>query len=332
MKKSDYTVNDFVVNEYFQSWVLNPDEEAEQFWKAWMQDNPGHEKIMEEARDTVLLLEFTNDKTANKDLLDVWKRIRRSAQLPSSQTSKASPRPVYWKVAAVLLGLIVFTALIYLYNIQTGTVLYSSRYGEIKHFVLPDSSKVVLNGNSQLRLPRNSWQASGKREVFLEGEAFFEVKHVDNNGEALKFVVHTEELDVEVLGTAFNVSSRHKETAVILNSGKVRINIPQASDTTQLLMKPGDFVKYNKASDKASVQYVETPDLLSSWKDNLLIFNETPLIEISNVLKDTYGLEIIFPHDSLAQKRFRGTFLADDINILKEALTETYDIKIIESN
>lgn len=332
MKHSNYSVNDFVADEYFQSWVLNPDAESDLFWKAWLEKHPEHAPLIAEARDTVLLLGFTEDKKANTDLIDVWKRIRRNATLPSSEAARRAQRLRYWRVAAVFLGLIACTALIYLYNSQSNTILYAAGYGEIRHVVLPDSSRVVLNGNSQLRMSGDSWKDADKREVFLEGEAFFEVRHIDNEAGALKFIVHTEELDVEVLGTAFNVSSRHKETSVILNSGKVRINIPQAMDTTQLLMSPGDLVKYNKAMDSTSVHRVESPDLLTSWKNNLLIFNETPLVEISNILKDTYGLEIIFPDDSLKQKRFRGTFFADDINILKEALTETYNIEIVRGN
>ena len=332
MKKSHFTVKDFVENEDFQSWVLNPNAESEDHWNTWLKEHPGHDELVAEAREIILLLGFSDDPLANRDFIDVWRKIRQDVQLTEADSAQSRRTAWYWRAAAVLVGLAMLTAGYLLYTQSTRTVIYSSGYGEIKHVVLPDNSKVTLNGNSELRLSKSLWNASADREVFLEGEAFFEVTHIETQGQAKKFLVRTSELDVEVLGTAFNVNSRHQETEVILNSGKVQLSIPQTTDTTRLLMAPGDLVTFNKLVGNTVVSKTESPDRLTAWRSNKLIFDGTPLIEIAEILNDTYGLEVKFPSDSLKEKRFKGTFLADDINILRVALTQTYNVEIVDNN
>ncbi len=329
MKNSRFSTRDFVLDKHFQAWVLNPDDEKDQYWRTWMTENPGHDEIIAEARNTVLLLGFTNDPEANEDFVEVWKKVRQDTIAPASANVKPRWSSFYYKAAAVFVGALVLAG--YLLYLQQDITVYSSAYGEIKEITLPDGSQVTLNGNSRLSLS-DSWRSSGSREVFLEGEAFFDIEHIKDQGAAKKFTVHTNELEVEVLGTTFNVTSRREETEVVLNTGKVRLYIPQDTDTAEVMMVPGDLVAFDRQKGTAVVQRVNDPNLLSSWKDNQLIFESTPLFEISQILGDAYGLEIEFPNDSVKQKRFRGIFQANDIEILKQALTQTYNIKIIEKN
>lgn len=326
MKDNQFTVKDLVLNQHFQAWVLKPNAQTEEYWQTWLKENPQHSELLAEARETILLLGFTDDGEANADFVEVWSEIRHDVK-PSSNNSGLN-----WRVAAVFIGLLALVSGYFLRSSQTDTITYSSGYGEIKHIVLPDSSRATLNGNTQLYISKSGWNTTSDREVFLEGEAFFEVKHINNNGKANKFLVHTNELDVEVLGTEFSVTSRHQETQVVLNSGKVQLQIPQNSDTSKLIMSPGDLVVFNKQIGNAVVEQTKSPDQLNSWRRNQLVFDGTTLSEISDILKDTYGLEIKFSSESLRKKRFRGTFIADDIDILKEALTQTYEIQIVDSN
>src|ERR1700727_3570645 len=76
-------------------------------------------------------------------------------------------------------------------------------YGEIKNILLPDSSVVILNANSSMRIPQQ-WTESGGRQVWLEGEAYFQVQKKPST--AQKFVVHTRQGDVEVLGPGFTAN------------------------------------------------------------------------------------------------------------------------------
>ena len=92
--------------------------------------------------------------------------------------------------------------------------LYQTAYGEIKTFTLSDGSRVTLNANSVLKVPRFGF-GTGPREVFLTGEAEFSVQHLSTDQ---RFIVRTpDQLEVEVLGTEFVVYSRSKGSKVVLN-------------------------------------------------------------------------------------------------------------------
>ncbi len=325
MKNENQIVKDLVLDENFQSWVLHPNDKTNAYWNRWLKNHPQCEGQIQEARDIVLLLQFTEDTTANQDLVDVWSKIKRDV---NSQPLNLN---LVWRLTAVFAVLAMLVPGYFLFFNHTDILKYSSEYGEIKNITLPDGSEVTLNGNTQLLLYKSDWQESINREVFLEGEAFFEVKHITDLGTPRKFMVHTNELDIEVLGTTFNVTSRHEETKVLLNTGKVQLKLPENADVSEFMMNPGDLVTFNKKKGNAVVDYAESPEMLTQWRNNQLIFDGTTLSEISQILKDTYGLEIRFSDDSLKEKKFRGTFLTDDIDILKEVLTQTYNIKIIEN-
>src|SRR6185437_3682694 len=112
------------------------------------------------------------------------------------------------RVLAVAASLTAVAFGIWWIGARTGHLQYSeirTGYGEIKSVLLPDSSVVTLNANSKLRIPEQWTEASG-RQVWLEGEAYFAVQKKAATAE--KFVVHTTEVDVEVLGTKFNVNAR----------------------------------------------------------------------------------------------------------------------------
>ena len=122
------------------------------------------------------------------------------------------------KIAAV----IAITIGLAWYNRDTiNYISYKTSYGEIKTFKLADGSKVKLNGNSVLTLSRWNF-GDKKREVFLKGDASFDVEHLKNHQ---KFIVNTpENFIVEVLGTEFTMSARKFGSKVVLTNGKVKLH------------------------------------------------------------------------------------------------------------
>ena len=120
--------------------------------------------------------------------------------------------------------------------------IYSTNFGQIQRLVLPDGSKVVLNANSTLRVPRFGFGET-TREVYMTGEADFSITHTANHQ---KFIVHTaKNFDVEVLGTEFNVYARPRRSRVVLNKGKVKLHYLKGSETDQIVMHPGDLVTFD---------------------------------------------------------------------------------------
>lgn len=166
-------------------------------------------------------------------------RIRTFIQRPPVEIKRRQivPRQLL-RVAAVFLAVAIVGGLLFLsLHEHENPICICTAYGKTERITLPDQSVVLLNANSVLSY-NDKWTDNKTREVWLAGEAYFEVKKSDARGNA-KFVVHTDQLSVEVLGTEFNVNNRRGKTQVVLNAGKVRLT----SDTTlekEIIMAPGE--------------------------------------------------------------------------------------------
>jgi ferric-dicitrate binding protein FerR (iron transport regulator) len=198
-------------------------------------------------------------------------------------------------------------------------VLIASEFGEKIQVTLPDGSIVVLNGNSTLRYSK--WKADEDRFVWLDGEAYFSVKHTENHN---RFIVNSpDSLRVEVLGTKFTVNNHTGETNVVLREGKVRLE--KASHT--FVMKPNEMARYSRVS-KTFVKHEVNATQEVSWKDNILIFHDETLQSIANRLKSTHGINIIFKNKAHTSEVFNGSIPGDSVELLFEKMENLYDINV----
>ena len=137
--------------------------------------------------------------------------------------------------------------------------------------------------------------ANQTRDVWLDGEGFFRVTHQRNHE---RFVVHLpNKLNIEVLGTQFNVMARENRAKVVLNNGKIRLDVgEQAKD--KLVMQPGDLFY---ADVKAKVYYRKRVDAAaqSAWQTGKLTFDGTTLQEVAQMLEDTYGVKVVIADPEL---------------------------------
>jgi transmembrane sensor len=205
--------------------------------------------------------------------------------------------------------------------------------GEMRRIILPDSSLVVLNANSTASIPQN-WTDKGDRQLWLTGEAYFEVKKKPSTKQ--KFVVHTSDIDIEVLGTRFNVNTRHDQSVVSLEEGKVQLslkgNIKEVVEAKQpLIMKPGEVAIVN-ADNKVSINQDKVVSYYSGWSRHEYHFDNTPLSEIARIIKDTYGYTMKAEDNSLFQKKISGDLRAANIEELIKVLEVTFKIKMIIEN
>ena len=228
--------------------------------------------------------------------------------------------PFLYKVAASILVVIAVSFWWYsssnrLHEVRTG-------FGEQRIVMLPDQSKVILNGNSVLRyLP--DWDENTSREVWIEGEGFFSVIHTRNHR---KFIVHgVNELNVEVLGTKFNVNTRHCSSEVMLTEGKVKLELAGADNKQPLFLKPGELAT---VTDKELTSQSVNKQRYTSWLENKLFFERTPLRDISGILKDTYGLNVTFSDPALETRELSGEISAATVDEILYAIGETLDLNI----
>lgn len=224
------------------------------------------------------------------------------------------------------------------YNfVFTGTTnVYNTKYAQVKNITLPDGSKVTLNANSQLKLSAD-WSAQGDRQVWLEGEAYFEVEKKLATGQ--KFIVHTKDMDVEVLGTKFNVNTRHQKAIVSLEEGKIKLSVN--GQIKQILkknykeeifeMKPGELVTVDSAKGIA-VTNVKNIDFHSGWVRNEYHFNNTSLKEIATLIKDIHGYNVMADDDKLLLQVITGDLRAANLQELINILSVTFKLKIVVKN
>ena len=332
MNYSEYQVADFATDDFFIQWVKNTTAANEAFWTGWLAQHPQKQEIIEEARLLVEMLSGDEDAMQDWELEEVWQNLneeRRNAEIPARNKARILPIK-FWQqrgtLVAAAIGIFLLVASgIFFFLQDIPAMEYATRYGEKRTIQLPDSSVVVLNANSKLTVPAK-WASSKPREVKLKGEAYFSVTHKLNQQQ---FIVHTADgLQVEVLGTEFNVSDRGSKRQVVLTSGKVRLHLAGTTKKQQVLMKPGELVTVTEKGDYT--QKTINPELYTAWKDNKLIFYQTSLREIATMLEANYGYEVIMQDSSLANQRITAYLEAGSLNDILVTLSETLDIRITQ--
>ena len=162
---------------------------------------------------------------------------------------------------------------------------------------LPDGTVVWVNPESALRFPEKF--TSNRREVFLEGEAYFEVKKDANR----PFYVHTEAGKVRVLGTAFNVcaysNDRFWQTTLV--EGSVMIN----QEEKEVLLKPNEQYQIDVRTGKAGLREV-LPELYTSWRDGKFYFKAYTFEELVEKLERWYDFKMFYMNEEIKTRRFSG--------------------------
>lgn len=231
-----------------------------------------------------------------------------------------------WSVAAgivLLLGAMAFVGSD-IWQFKT----YSTQVGERKDFTLRDGSTVSLSTNSLLKVPRWGF-GSESRDVYLVGEAFFNVKHALDNK---RFVVKTsKQFEVEVLGTEFNVVARKTGSRVILRKGKVQLNFQPVdspeSEGRKVDLKPGDVFTLD-SKNNTSLKTTTLPEIRDAWQGHLFIFDKTSLSEIMDQLREDHGIKAEFANSELADHTISGKFTAENTDELFEIIQGILNIQI----
>ena len=245
--------------------------------------------------------------------------------VPLYRTLKRYP---YKSVAAAVTGILVIAALAYRLVLYQPLTTATTAYGQTNVLTLPDGSTVHLYANSQLRYSED-WFSSDHREVWLDGEAFFKVEKKlqaqDGVQEHKKFTVHTSVLDIEVIGTRFNVRDRNQALQVVLNSGKIKLKKFQNEE--ELVMEPGDLVHVSP-SRRLKIQKVADPNLYSLWKQNELYFENQTLREIARELRDSHGVVIQFESQEIANQTFTGSTPVNNLQVLFTSIQKSFDLEL----
>lgn len=330
MTSRDFTIEELLQHPVFRQWVIERDPKAAAYWQEWLQQYPQRATDLDKAREMLLLIGGPAHAPSAADAAETWGRVLQNIDSDGARLVQMRPEHMrrWWPYAAVFAGILVMTYAVFFFFGQD-TRRYATVMGETRTLELPDHSVVRLNVNSTIRYS-GEWDNERPREVWLDGEAFFTVQHQRNNR---RFIVHTTDVDIQVVGTEFNVNTRRVKTQVVLSTGVVKLvlNKRNASGARgaqpPITMEPGDMVTYSAATEELSNKRVD-PAAYASWRSGVLSFDETPVAEVIRSLQDNLGLAIRLEDDSLGRQTYTGSIPINNIEVFFKTLERSFNVHI----
>jgi len=306
MKAKDYTtVEHFVMDSRFRDFVLDSVSEYRSYWEAYLQDYPEKILLIREAKQLVLWLERNRKESLNLELSSsetrkLWDRIYQEAAKKTPARSKAFPQGksvkrnslLRYGIAASLVFVLGFAWWINKQSssksdspltVQVEWTTNSNAPGTKSLIRLSDGSKITLNAGSEVRY-KNKFDNSS-REIFLSGEAFFEVAK-----DSLRpFIVHTGEFSTQALGTSFNIRSfEGKSTKVSLLTGVVKVS-GNHLDSAKIL-QPGEGVEITDAI--GPIKQVDLQKAIS-WTQKTISLDQAEFADVLDELSNWFGVEFL---------------------------------------
>jgi transmembrane sensor len=361
MPGNDFGVEELICNESFQEYCLGASLEHHIFWKEWMAKHPDRKEDIAEAERIVTIL---NVKQGSR--IEQLKALRsgltqqEAFQLAISLKSDISFKSVmafkeeealeqslkttrprwYFYLGSTAAAILIAINFLYFnrpsfFEKKKEPVLtwFSSGKALRKTIILKDGSVITLAKESSIRLGEGF--NSSKREIWLNGAAFFDVKH----DAAHPFVVHTTFNDIKVLGTTFNVKayrdSALMETALI--QGMVQVASKKYPGYF-VVLKPNEKLSSLNSPAKTAISKPDAEYQVSELKQNpaapvpeeiawvrkRLDIDNLPLSVIAQRLQDWYGIEIVIAGEEVKNYRYSGVFENETILKTLEALQLSY--------
>jgi ferric-dicitrate binding protein FerR (iron transport regulator) len=290
---------------------------------SWLTESNEHKQLLFELKNVYELRKGGNypDKEEIKQSLN---RLR--ARMNASGTRRLFG---FYKYAGVAAVFVLLTLGVQLFFKSGNAVVYAELDVEsgprMSRLTLSDGTKVVLNASSKFKYPDRF--EGGVREVFLDGEAFFDVAH-----DAKKpFTVRTGKQVISVQGTVFNVMDYSADDYAVttLVSGSVRVQ--PLFETKTYSLKPNQQVFLNRASSEVKLSNVQI-DTARTWVNKIYHFHDEPLAGIMQRLERFYGVKIDFADNTLRDEKYTGTFptsieIEEILKIINYANQFTYTLK-----
>ncbi|MBW6499952.1 MAG: DUF4974 domain-containing protein [Bacteroidales bacterium] len=315
-KKTDITE---VAAKYFSG---NGSPEEKEYLEKWINDSEENATYFRQLGN----IWATADADCVSDEIDTSRALTKIRKRISGDSAMRRLWFAWGKIAAVLIIPLVIWNIMKLFqkpaeDISFQQPVYSEVYatfGTRTALRLADSSLVWLNSGSSLRYPDKF--TGSHREVYLNGEAYFEVK----SEEQMPFIVRTADIAVRATGTKFNILGFNsgQVSEVTLVAGKVSVSEinNKGIDTLITHLIPDQHMVYNKSTGVVSVRDEDTYKFIS-WKDGKLIFRNEPLSEVAKKLSQVFNVDIEIQGDVLHDYRYRATFqdetLSDILKLLE---------------
>lgn len=292
---------------------------------AWLDESDGHVRELfriEELYHLGRADKLTDEKKTEKAEKQLFKRLEQE------EVKRYKVRRMYtWmRYVAMFVGIFFMSGLgyhIYQTHSEANTLVAVTARDEVKELMLPDGTKVWLNKHTTLKYPRDF--SDKTRSVYMEGEAYFEVKR----NKEKPFLVRSEAMQVRVLGTVFNMKSDKTNRSAVATLIKGEIEVKGNHDEGMIVLAPGQKAELNAVSRRLVVKQVDTG--IENWHNNQFVFEKADIFTIARTLENSYGVRIILAPDMNSTKTYSGTLMKkkgveDMLNQIKNVIPVEYKI------
>ncbi|PSL06522.1 FecR family protein [Cecembia rubra] len=315
MSRSDYTIEDFVLDPEFRLWVLTPSNSNRSLWEDFLSENPHKKEDVQKARLLVINMARKAHPWTTEKEESLWQRIEDSVSsvevkekeskvismiptLNSGKTDRGFLKSGIRKnrtlvnltflmifllgggITYVLINPLVFHPEKEIVKVEW--VVHNVPKGQKSVFILTDGTRITANAETVLKHLKNF--ETDRREIFLEGEAYFEVA----KDEKKPFSVHAGGLVTTALGTAFNIKAiENKDLKISLLEGKVKV----ASPAEEEFLLPGKAAIYSVGKQKIKITEFDEEEVMA-WTKKIIYLKEMDIKEVFEILGRWYGVDI----------------------------------------
>lgn len=267
--------------------------------------------------------------------MDAWQHLK--MRLPAQPVSIQQTPPItrvfrLWQKAGMAAAAVLIIGLcgwLFLTSQHSPTktiatlVTYTVPHGQRKLITLPDGSQIWMNAGSLVKIPA-AWNKDSIREVWLEGEGFFEVQ----KNPSRPFIVHTPEATVRVLGTSFNVEAYHQSpVAVTVATGKVQFSSKHGESVTLTQNQRSVWM----AGQGVFQTTLTEAFLYSGWREGILQFNDEPLLHVIATLERKFNVSMQVVGDIGANQYCTARFAAgESLDNILESMRHIYGLTITQ--
>ncbi|MCG2617045.1 FecR domain-containing protein [Terrimonas sp. NA20] len=316
MSRSFQRVEDVIENEDFQAWFTGKHVAG---WEEWLTANPSQAELVNEAVAFMKDIRMQEAPISAQEIARAYSRLEdRIGEDEQRGRVVSMSRNRFKRWIGVAAALVLLAAVFSIWKYVSRDPSVSTKYGQIASHQLPDGSTMVLNANSCATLSKD-WKEGKDREIWLNGEAFFHVKKTVKKD---RFVVHTNDLDVIVTGTQFNVWTRDNKTSVLLTEGSVTI---RTATGEEIKMVPGEFVQIDH---KSLEKKTANEERILAWKDNRILFDSTPIREAARIIQEHYGIKVTVDDSVPDANTLGGMMPNNNLDVLLRSIEATNDYRI----
>ncbi|MEM9339285.1 MAG: FecR domain-containing protein [Bacteroidota bacterium] len=314
MEEDQLHINESLIISYLIGDALS--DEQRTVVEEWLEDERNHEEAREIYQSWELSQLVSTERT---DADKAFKKV--AGKLFPQEGNKTRIIPIRWKIAvAAAVSLFILGTALWKFSDQEEVKQVLASTVESNNYTLADSSKISLNKQSTLTYYQERFQKSSTREVWLQGEAFFEVEAQPER----PFIVHTIDATITVIGTKFLVKKElNSPTHVLVTEGRVQVVYSESEE--KVFLNAAEEVTIAQEENKPEVSSSNVNELY--WKTGVMTFENKSLKDVLHTLSDEFNIFVDVKNESILSCKLTATFKKQSLETIIKVIETTHDLE-----